>query len=122
MGSVANAASAISQARSAAVSAGLPGLIFMTTWNGSPTNTNADAHSEGFDYVFSYNNLEGGGLLGTNTPTDAQVISAEQTYWSDQQAYSQMAPIVTASDGWNRFPWGKASCTPNSIRRTTQLS
>ena len=107
MGSVANATSAISQARALAVKAGYPGIVFMTAWNGSPTNDNSQAYSEGFDYVFAYNNFAFTGVLTTNTPTGQQVISAEQTYWSRQQADSKVAPVLTASVGWNGFPWGE---------------
>ena len=119
LGGIAAAADAIAQFRARISAAGFPGIVILACNNASPLASNATAAAIGFDGVMSYSTPAGSGLLGSDTPSGAEVAAAEEQSWADWAQASILPTPLTVSMGYDATIWNegglKALVSPAQI-------
>ena len=109
LGGIASATDAISQFRKLCVQAGFAGVLILADNHQNTTLTNAAAAAVGFDDVFAYHIPTFTGLMPSTSPTGTQILSEQQTTWTNWQKFSKLPSLVSASMGWNGAPWGEGT-------------
>ncbi|MBB3175073.1 hypothetical protein FHR90_002920 [Endobacter medicaginis] len=105
LGGEAAARRTIAAFRAAARRAGVGDPLLIAVNNASPAADNALASRIGFDAVMAYASPMFTGLLPGPHPDAAQVLDAERRAWAARLAHSRLPPLVTASIGYDAWPW-----------------